>query len=86
MKRQMKLIMLILQHVEQANGMGNIPLPEFKDYSKSEVQYHVILCEEASYIKVLKDGKDGSGKPVYIQRLTWRGHEELESLRNQFET
>lgn len=83
MKRQMKLILLILQYIEQSNGIGNIALPEFKDYSKSEVSYHVKLCDEAGYIEALCGERDGM--PVVIKRLTWRGHEELEELQKKFD-
>ena len=76
-------MLLILQYIEQSNGIGNIPLPEFKDYSKSEILYHVKLCDEAGYIEALSSGKNGM--PAFIQRLTWCGHEALESLRNQFD-
>jgi len=80
MRRHKKLIFLILQYVEQnvTNGDG-VPLPEFNDYTRSEIEYHVRLCEEAGYIDTVVQEK--SGPPIGIQRLTWIGHEELDRIR-----
>ena len=49
MRRHMKLVRLLLEHAEaQCNGHRYNP-PELKDYGASEVEYHVMLCQEAGY-------------------------------------
>lgn len=78
MKRRMKLIGLILKHVEQAPHTGEIQIPEFQDYTRNEVEYHVTLCSEAGYLDIVVDPRDKT--PVMIHRLTWEGHEALEKL------
>ena len=80
MKRHMKLIFKILEYVEthKTNG-NNVPVPEFDDYERSEVEYHVKLCEEAGYVDTVVINKDGP--PQQIRRLTWSGHDELDRMR-----
>ncbi len=38
MKREMKLIGMILAYVEKSRNIGDIPPPEFDDYRKCEVE------------------------------------------------
>lgn len=80
MKRQMKLIALILAHVESAKSTGDIPIPEFKDYSRCEVLHHARLCEEAGYLDISLQ----NGTPKYIVRMTWNGYNALDSLREKY--
>ena len=80
MRRYMKLICLILSHVEKATEPGNIPIPEFQDYRPCQVAYHVQLCEEAGYLDVRMNAT--TKEPVSIIRMTWAGHEALERLRD----
>ena len=79
MKREMKLICMILAYVEQSRVIGGIPLPEFDDYRTCDVEYHVNLCDEAGYLDIVVSSHDK--RPVSIHRMTWQGHEALESLR-----
>ena len=81
MKRQTKLILDILQYVEEHHVDDSISVPEFDDWSKTEVNYHVDLCVQAGYLDT-PDPIYRSGIPVYqrISRLTWAGHEELDRL------
>ena len=82
MKRHMKLIFQILEYIEIEKRNGNsVPLPEFEEYSRSEVEYHVKLCEEAGYIDTLTPS-NGS-MPSAIIRITWDGHNTLDSMRKQ---
>ena len=75
MRRCMKLIRLILEYTEQnARYDRSINPPEFDDYSESQVQYHIELCEQAGYLTTVASGN-------YIEHLTWRGQEELVQLR-----
>lgn len=79
MRREMKLICLILAHVERASACGNIRVPEVPGYEQHIVEYHVELCAEAGYIERTRDGS--SGKIIAIHRMTWHGHEALERIR-----
>ena len=81
MQRKMQLIRKILQAVESADD--EIPVPEFVCYTESQVHYHVGLCQEAGYIVVGKPSTYEVGRRFpSIERLTWAGHEALDSLRN----
>jgi len=82
MQRYMKLIALILGHVEKAKRCGDIPIPEISGYSQHQVLYHVKLCEEAGYIDTVVDANDKM--PIAIHRMTWAGHEALDHLRGEF--
>ena len=82
MRRDMKLIALILAHVERAVKCGDIPIPDVPGYTRPVILYHVKLCEEAGYLDIVVDA---SGKtPVSIHRMTWDGHEALDRLRGEF--
>ena len=43
MRRQMRLILKILAHVESTTKIGKIPLPKCDDYTQDEIAYHVLL-------------------------------------------
>ena len=79
MKREMKLIGMILAYVEKSKNIVDIPLPEFDDYRKCEVEYHVKLCEEAGYLHIRISSHDK--KPESIIQMTWQGHEALDDIR-----
>lgn len=79
MRREMKLVGLILAHVERATACGNIRVPEVPGYEKHQVCYHAELCAEAGYIELSRYGE--SGKIAFIHRMTWSGHEVLTRLR-----
>ncbi|MDE0534346.1 MAG: DUF2513 domain-containing protein [Albidovulum sp.] len=81
MKRQMKLIFQILKYAEANVHNGEpAPMPEFDEYSRSEVEYHVKLCDQAGYIDYIHGG--GKRKaPVSIENLTWAGHDALDRMR-----
>ena len=79
MRRQMKLIRLILQYLEDQPvfGDGDIPLPRFEKFGSVDVAYHVRLCSDAGYLILRKCTVET--KPV-ILRMTWCGHKALEDL------
>lgn len=82
MKRHMKLIFLILDYVERTKNNGvHIPAPEFDDYTRTEVAYHVRLCHEAGYL-IVPTKVTEPDEPA-IKRMTWKGHEELDRMRKE---
>ena len=82
MQRKKKLIYKILKYVEKEHQNGPVPVPEFDDYSETQVCNHVKLCEEAGYLDIFVSSHDK--KPESIIRLTWNGHNALDSLRQEF--
>ncbi|MCY4655045.1 MAG: DUF2513 domain-containing protein [Dehalococcoidia bacterium] len=79
MKRKMKLIRKILEFSEEYfDGANRLPVPEMKDYSDSQIEYHVRLCLEAGYLRA-DTRNEGSVYAIY--GLTWQGHELLDQLR-----
>ncbi len=76
----MKLIRLILAYVEKAKSTGDIPIPEFADYTKCAIGHHVKLCEEAGFLDIVLSAHDKA--PVLITRMTWQGHDVLDRLRD----
>ena len=82
MQRKMKLIRKLLKRAEMSQSEDAIPIPEFDDYSEAEVHYHVGLCHEAEYMVVYLPRAEEPGRRFQgIIRLTWAGHETLDSMR-----
>jgi hypothetical protein len=81
MKRDMELIRLILQEVERAQTFDEDLNINLDGYSKKEVDYHVILLNEAGLI-VTYDESTLAGIRLIPLRLTWQGHEFLEATKN----
>ena len=83
MKRDIDLartVLLAIEKDKRATGHGFICL-NIDDYSKEEVSYHVNLLYEAGLIEAV----DLSSLTNYRwepRKLTWRGHEFLDSARN----
>jgi hypothetical protein len=95
MKRDMELIRTILLKVEadpKFNGSAN-PTDAaslgLTDHSNAEVIYHLImLIEEAGFLagntKMARMGSPGAfqASDVVVFKLTWQGHEFLDSVRD----
>jgi hypothetical protein len=81
MKRDMELARLILMRIEaQENYRDNISC-EFEGFTEEQVQYHIMLLNEAGLVVAI----DASSlQDIYWipQRLTWQGHEFIESARD----
>ena len=77
MRRHMKLIRMILEHISKSPDFGNIPPPEIEGYSREEVAYHVRLCSDAGYV-VLRKGTHEINP--HIIRMTWCGHKALDHM------
>ena len=82
MQRKMKLIRKLLEYAEMSNTEERLPVPEFRDYSEAEVQYHLGLCEEAGYLVLYQpDSNDPIRRFGGVSRMTWAGHEALDVMR-----
>jgi hypothetical protein len=85
MKRDLDLIRKLLLKIEEKPDAQNV-MPAaslaFPNYSKEQVNYHLLLLYEAGYI-------DGVTRPVRDtltvepRRLTWNGHEFLDAARDE---
>jgi DNA-binding transcriptional ArsR family regulator len=81
MKRDMDLVRCILLEIEKESYIEHSFDLDIRDYPKEVVDYHLVILNEAGLIKVLDmSGEEG----VYLRpiRLTWQGHEFLETVRN----
>ena len=93
MKRDIEIIKALLKYVrDNANGSGILAVPN-EDELRSKFQvsdevihYHVELCVQARFLKVVPQDQilEGTCLPVYgILYLTWWGHEYLDGRRNR---
>ena len=80
MKRHNDLIAKILRNVEETADWGKTRcIPQVNGYSEMEVQYHLVLCQEAGYLILNEVPKGTNHFPTYAAlRLTWEGHNALE--------
>jgi hypothetical protein len=81
MKRDLDLCRQILQQVEDHDkAMGAVPL-NIEGHSAEEVSYHVMLLAKAGLLEAF-DFTSTAGFNWQPKRLTWEGHEFLDSIRN----
>lgn len=77
----MELARFILMRIEeQESYRDNIPL-DFEGYTDEQVQYHIMLLNEAGLVVAI-DASSLQDINWIPQRLTWQGHEFLESARD----
>lgn len=83
MKRDWDVIREILQKTEELEPNKMLELEDFKDKDAYLVSYQVRILLEASLIDaVLSEVMGNEPKNFFIIRLTWEGHEFLDSIRN----
>lgn len=82
MKLEKELVRKILLKVEEFEGdiYEGVPL-DLEDYSERQITYHVMLLIEAGYL-VGEDLSSLSGAEWEAQRLTYSGHEFLDTIRD----
>lgn len=81
MKRDMELARLILMRIEAQENYRDDISCEFDGYTNEQVHYHIMLLNEAGLVVAINASsmQDIQWIP---QRLTWQGHEFLESARD----
>ena len=80
MKRDMDLIRKMLLAMEaDASGFVSQTI-EIPDYTQEEINYHAILLGEAG-LAVVSETKTRDGSIAIVDRLTWAGHEFLDTSR-----
>ena len=81
MKRDWEIIRELLQKTEDSSE--NLQLKDFSEDNTEKYSYHVELLIEAELVS--GEMKRAIGRPIphfTIKRLTWEGHEFLDSIRS----
>lgn len=86
MKRDIQLIIKILEYLEQRTYSSHIELVPLEGYSEAEVGYHQILCADAGLVfcekVVSKTTPDRIIRAIPFD-LTWKGQEFLAATRQK---
>ncbi|MET4570693.1 DUF2513 domain-containing protein [Rhodanobacter soli] len=84
MKRNWDIIREILTHLEELpNTDSMLELSDFPEDRAFEYAYHVELLIEAGLVEGQMAGTLGGGPAdFFARRLTWPGHEFLDSIRS----
>jgi len=82
MKRDMELVRALLMKVESYPSGYAPEKIQIGDYTEEQIKYHSFLLDEAGLVKAVDLTGMGSSIPeAQIIRLTWNGHEFLDSAR-----
>ncbi len=81
MKRDIDLVRLILLEVEKADGYLEPVEVKLPDYSTEQINYHIMLLDEAGYLVAFSEEADNLVK-YYPTHLTWEGHEFVDLARD----
>ena len=82
MKRDMDLARQILIRIEEQENYRDGISCVFEGYTEAQVYYHIMLLHEAGLLVAID--LSGMQDIQWIpQRLTWQGHEFLESARDK---
>ncbi|MBG1233984.1 DUF2513 domain-containing protein [Aestuariivirga litoralis] len=82
MKRDMDLIRDLLLEIEKNDdGSGHVVKVEAPGHARTEVVEHLFMLAEAGMIDVL-DASSHDGRDVMVMRMTWNGHEFLDTIRD----
>lgn len=82
MKRDMDLIRKILLMLENESSGWAPSEIIIEDYTKDQIDYHSLLLIEAGLVAGEECAELGSEPSGFISRLTWEGHEFLESAKD----
>jgi hypothetical protein len=87
MKRDMDLIRKLLIKIESYPcAYSSVIVSEeiqISDYTQDQINYHALLLNEAGLVEASNMTPNGSPTPIMrIFRLTWAGHEFLDSARD----
>ncbi len=82
MKREMDLIRAILLEIENRHdGSGSAVTVEIEGYSHEQITEHLFMLREAGFIEGV-DSSHMDGRDIIVLRMTWSGHEFLETVRD----
>lgn len=86
MRRDLDLIIKMLEHLEQRNESSVIQLMPIEGYSKPEIQYHQILMADAELIFCETSNSSSTRSRIIMAwpfDLTWKGQEFLALYRDK---
>jgi hypothetical protein len=79
MKRDWGLVRLLLLEIESGERPAGL-----EQYSEEQILYHCELLKESDLIIAsVVTGGEGKAIGARIERLTWKGHDLLDSIRNE---
>lgn len=82
MRRDMDLVRALLMRAESEHSAYAPEKIEINGYTEEQIGYHALLLNEAGLVKAVEVTTMGSPSPeARISRLTWDGHEFLDSAR-----
>ena len=81
MKRNMDLIREILLYIESNQIDVNSIDITLQNYSEYEITYHLKLLSEAGLVEINNSYENGAGINTNANRLTWSGHDFIESAK-----
>ena len=85
MKRDMDLIRTMLLEVESWPPGARVPSTRIviEPYTEEQIRYHAELLHDAGLIGgVVAVHRATGDRPTIVGRLTWRGHEFVDSIRS----
>ena len=83
MKRDLDLCRAILEAVE-ADPTGYAPSPLIMDgHGNEDVGYNALMLVEAGFVTGRESSSFGGTPTAVIGRMTWKGHEFLDAVRNE---
>jgi hypothetical protein len=83
MKRNWDTVREILVAAEELPAGNALTTISFPAERLSEITYHIEILTEAGIIQAAISSELGGGTPhFHVWRLTWEGHEFLDSIRN----
>ena len=79
MKRDMKLVRLVMEFVEEHGSMrfkGKIPI---EGYERDEITFHLQILASAGYVMLGQETLTNMGPLM----LTWKGYDYIDELRRE---
>lgn len=84
LKRDMELIRELLLFFDERDSSAGIKSPPINGYDDLMIQYHLVLMHDAELLRCEPSTSSSSGRVIYVLafELTWKGHDFLDSIRN----
>lgn len=82
MKRDMELVVKILNYLSDKADFDSPITPEVKGFSENQVYYHIKLMAQANLVEA-KDWSTGDGPEWVVTSLTNKGHDFLDIIRQE---
>ncbi|SEA24840.1 DUF2513 domain-containing protein [Alkalimonas amylolytica] len=84
MKRDMELVRKLLIFFDDKENPTHIEAPPIDGYDEQTIQYHLVLMYDAELLRCEPVKSSKSERVIYVLpfELTWKGHDFLDSIRN----